>query len=356
MKDCKKNILNKEFIAKLPSYSPLSMLIRFTVVSLVGILAIRFIMLAVDPVPELLDIEPRPRLKDYLLIIFAFNLLAESNIILDIILEKYLPIPEKIKFRLAIHSFAGIALIVLVYKFIRFLVPDYDVVGKVPFLLGVAMGLIFVNMMSTSLILIRFMDKWVYAQKRINEMKEEKLRMDYTVLQDQINPHFLFNNLSVLKSLIIYDQETAVSFTQNFTDVYRYVLKSKDKVLIGLRDELKFIDSYVSLHKERLGTGIDVQYMIDKESAEKNIAPLTLQLLVENAIKHNEVSKENPLLIEITTEKDKLIVKNNLQIKESSYSTFTGLSNLVRRYELLEGGDIVVEQNDLSFIVTVPLL
>lgn len=354
MKDNKKKFLNKEFVAKLPSYSPLSMLIRFTVVSIAGIIAIRFIVLVADPLPELIEIGPR--LKDYLFIIFAFNLLGEANIVLDMILEKFLPIPEKIKFRLAIHSFAGITLIVAVFQLTKLLFPEYEQVGKAPFLLAVAMGLIFVNMVSTSLILIRFMDKWVYTEKRIDAMKEEKLRMDYTVLQDQINPHFLFNNLSVLKSLIIYDQETAISFTQSFTDVYRYVLKSKDKVLVGLRDELKFIDSYVSLHKERLGTGIDVQYMIDKESAEKNIAPLTLQLLVENAIKHNEVSKENPLLIEITTEKDKLIVKNNLQIKESSYSTFTGLSNLVRRYELLEGGDIVVEQNDLSFIVTVPLL
>jgi hypothetical protein len=354
MKECKKNILSKEFIAKLPSYSPLSMFLRFMVVSITGIIAIRFIMLVTEPPPEIVDLGPR--FKDYLLIIFAFNLLAESNIILDIILEKFLPIPEKIKFRMAIHSFAGIVLIVTVFQLTKLLFPEYEHVGKAPFLLAVAMGLIFVNMMSTSLILIRFMDKWVYAQKRINEMKEEKLRMDYTVLQDQINPHFLFNNLSVLKSLIIYDQKTALSFTQNFTDVYRYVLKSKDKVLVELKEELHFIDSYIALHKERLGNGIDVQFMIEKGGVEKNIAPLTLQLLVENAIKHNEVSKENPLSLEISSDNDYVIVKNNLQLKESSYSTKTGLSNLVKRYELLEGDDIIVEQNDSFFIVKVPLL
>lgn len=353
MKDCKKNILNREFIAKLPSYSFLSMLIRFTVVSIAGIVAIKFIVLLAEP-PDLAG--NGPRLKDYLLIILAFNLLAESNIILDIILEKYLPIPEKLKFRMVIHSFAGICLIVAVFHLTKFLFPEYEQVGKDTFSIAVAMGLIFVNMISTSLILVRFMDKWVYAQKRMDAMKEEKLRMDYTVLQDQINPHFLFNNLSVLKSLIIYDQETALSFTQNFTDVYRYVLKSKDKVLVEFKDELQFIDSYIALHKERLGNGIDVQFMIDKEGIEKNIAPLSLQLLVENAIKHNEVSKENPLLLEISSDNNYVIVKNNLQLKESSYSTNTGLSNLVKRYELLENGDVIVEQGDDYFMVKVPLL
>lgn len=349
-----KNIINKEFITKLLSYSPLSILIRFTAVSIVGILAIRFIMLVANPLLEL--VETGPRLKDYLFIIFAFNLLSEANIILDMILEKFLPIPEKIKLRLGIHSFAGITLIVTVFLLTKLLFPEYEQVGKAPFLLAVAMGLIFVNMMSTSLILIRFMDKWVYTEKRIDAIKEEKLRMDYTVLQDQINPHFLFNNLSVLKSLIIYDQETAVSFTQSFTDVYRYVLNSKEKVLVELKDELQFIDNYISLHKERLGNGINVQFMIDKEGVGKNIAPLSLQLLVENAIKHNIASKEKPLLLEISSDNNYLTVRNNLQLKESSYSTNTGLSNLVKRYELLENGDVIVEQGDDYFMVKVPLL
>lgn len=354
MREYKTSILKQEFISKLPSYSLLSILLRFTVVGLTGVIAIKFIVLSIDPSPEL--IREGPNLKDYLFIIFAFILLSESNIIFDMILERFLPIPEKIKLRLAIHSFAGIILIVAVFQLTKLLFPDYEQIGKAPFLLGVAMGLIFVNMMSTSLILIRFMDKWVYAQKRLDSMKEEKLRMDYTVLQDQINPHFLFNNLSVLKSLIIYDQEAATNFTQNFTDVYRYVLKSKDKVLVELKDELNFIDSYIALHKERLGDGIDVQYIIEKESSEKSIAPLTLQLLVENAIKHNIASKDNPLHIEISSDNEYLMVKNNLKLKESSYSTKTGLSNLVKRYELLESLDILVEQTDDYFLVKVPLL
>ena len=354
MKNNKKDKCNYKFISRLPSYSPFSILIRFTIVSLSGILAIRLIMHVAEPSPEI--VANGSRIRDYLLLIFAFNLLAELNIVLDIILEKFLPIPEKIKLRTAIHSFAGLALIIIIFQLTKFMFPEYEAVGKEIYLLAFAMGLIFVNVLSSSLILIRFMDKWVYTQKRIDEMKSEKMKMDYTVLQDQINPHFLFNNLSVLKSLIIYDQKTAVSFTQDFTDVYRYVLKSKENILVELREELKFIESYIALHKERLGDGIDVQYMIDKSGIEKKIAPLTLQLLVENAIKHNIVSKENPLYIEINSDSNFIVIKNNLQLKETSYSTNTGLSNLVKRYELLKGNNIIIEQSDDYFIVKVPLL
>lgn len=353
--DCiKHKIFDQKFIAKIPSYSLYSILIRFTIVSLAGILAMQFIIFVLGAPPELAD--QGPRLKDYLLIIMTFNLLAESNIIMDMILERYLPIPEKIRLRLAIQSFVGILLIVAVYYLIKLLFPEYKHVGREAFSPAVAMGLIFVNVIATGLVLIRFMDKWVYTQKRLGEMNQEKLRMDYSQLQDQLNPHFLFNNLSVLKSLIMYDKDAAANFTQNFTDVYRYVLKSKDKMTVELKDELIFIDSYIALHKERLGDGIDVQYMIDKEGSEKAIAPLTLQLLVENAIKHNIVSKENPLGIEISSDSEYLSVKNNIQLKESSYSTKTGLSNLVKRYELLESHDIIVEQTDDHFLVKVPLL
>ena len=120
MERCKEKMLSKEFITKLPSYSPLSILLRFIVVSIVASLSIQFI-LQVTEVPNL----PGPTFIDYIIIICAFNLLGESNIILDIILEKFLPIPEKIKLRVAIHSIAGVTLIVVVYKFIKIIFPDY---------------------------------------------------------------------------------------------------------------------------------------------------------------------------------------------------------------------------------------
>ena len=351
MNSLEKQIRDQKFISKLPSYTPLAIILRLTITSLIAIIDIKLIMQIVE-VPGL----PGPELKDYLIIIFGFNLLSESNIFMDHVLERFLPVPEKIKLRFTVQTFISILLIFSVHHLIKWFVPDIENIGKAAFYVAVASGLVLTTFIVFILFVIRMMDKWVYAQQHIEEMKREKLKMDYNTLQDQLNPHFLFNNLSVLKSLIIYDQKTAVSFTQNFTDVYRYVLKSRDKMLVELKDELKFIDSYIALHKERLGNGIDVQFMIDKSGVEKNIAPLSLQLLVENAIKHNIVSKEHPLLLEISSDENYLIVKNNLQLKESSYSTKTGLSNLIKRYELLEGGNIKVEQTDDYFKVKVPLL
>jgi LytS/YehU family sensor histidine kinase len=187
-------------------------------------------------------------------------------------------------------------------------------------------------------------------------MKREKLEMDYNSLQDQINPHFLFNNLSVLKSLIIYNQKSAVKFTEDFTDVYRYVLQSKDKRLVDIKDELAFIDAYLGLHKERLGDGLQIKFLISIDVTDLKIAPLTLQLLVENAIKHNIALKDSPLQINILAEDNYLEVRNNVQLRTTSYSTKTGLDNLLKRYEFLTKQKISIDANAEEFIVRIPLL
>ncbi len=180
--------------------------------------------------------------------------------------------------------------------------------------------------------------------------------MDYNSLQDQLNPHFLFNNLSVLKSLIIYDPDVAVDFTENFTDVYRYVLQSRNKRLVKLNEELQFMKAYYALHKERLGDGLLVETSIPEGETDKEIAPLTGQLLIENAIKHNVTSKETPLKISVAIEDGYLVVSNSLNLRTASYSTKTGLGNLVRRYEMLTEKEIVVQYDDERFEVRVPLL
>ena len=283
--------------------------------------------------------------------------MSELQIIVDNILEKILPIPEKIKKRFVTQTILSIILIIGVFNFSTAISPTHELeeLTRTPYYFGLAFGLVFVTFLSTSLLLMRLMEKWIFAQQSIDEMKQEKLKMDYTALQDQLNPHFLFNNLSVLKSLIIYDKDSAVNFTENFTDVYRYVLQSKNKMLIGFKYEQEFINSYIGLHKERLGDGLEVKFLISKKSFDNEIAPLTLQLLVENAIKHNIASKENPLIIEIKAEDDYLIVTNNLQKKEESYSTHTGLNNLIKRYGMLTEKEIQIIESENEFEVKIPL-
>lgn len=357
MEDLEKIKRRMRFASKLPTYSPLGMLVRFAIVSVIAIIALELIVYTVRDIPKL-KATGGPFLSDYLLVIFTFNLLSELLIILDNVLERFLPIPEKIKERFLTQTCLSIILIIGVFNFTLAIAPkhEFEELTRTPYYMGVAIGLVFVMFLSTALLLMRLMEKWVYTRQSLDEMKQQKLKMDYTALQDQLNPHFLFNNLSVLKSLIIYDKDSAVHFTENFTDVYRYVLQSKDKMLVEFKEEQAFISSFIALHKERLGDGLKVKFSIDRNSLTAEIAPLTLQLLVENAIKHNVTSKDRPLKIEIITEDDYLYVKNVLQLKEASYSTHTGLKNLIKRYHMLTEKEIEILEEENLFIVKVPLL
>lgn len=342
--------------ARLPSYHPLHLLGRFTVVSAIAVGVLQLISSVMEP----LEGYPEERIPFvfYVSVILSFNILAELQIVLDNILERFFPIPEKIKLRLTIQIVVGVLFLYVTHHVLSsFLVAKIDIPNSRPgIVMGLLAGLVFVQMMASSLAIARFTQKWIDSQEEIAEMKRDKLAMDYNSLQDQLNPHFLFNNLSVLKSLIIYDQETAVDFTENFTDVYRYVLQSKDKPLVKFSEELEFVESYIGLHKERLGDGFEVDFSILKEDLDKSIAPLTMQLLIENAIKHNITSRETPLQLEISSDGEVVTVANSLNLRESSYSTKTGLRNLVKRYEMLTDRELVVQQDDVRFEVMVPLL
>lgn len=341
---------------RIPNYTSYSILFRVLFNSLIAVLIVQFMVYAVkNSTPEALTKEA-PEFIDYLRVILYFNLLSEIQIVVDVILEYFFPIPKKIKIRIALQIFLGLLLIVVFVQVMTNFNHEYAEILKTAYFLGIVLGLVFVTIVSTSLLMMRFTDAWILSQKQIDVMKQERLQMDYNLLQDKLNPHFLFNNLSVLKSLIIYDQDTAVKFTEDFTDVYRYVIESKDKVLIRLVDELEFIEAYIGLHKERLNDGLIVKTSIEKDSLNKEIAPLTLQLLVENAIKHNIASKDQPLTIEVITKDNYVGVINSLNKRETSYSTHTGLKNLVQRYSMLSEQKIEVIEGESEFMVKVPLV
>nr|WP_319510690.1 histidine kinase [uncultured Draconibacterium sp.] len=340
---------------RLPSYEPLSILGRFAIISVIAVLVLHFISY-VTRIPEELQVKIPPII--YVVVILAFNVAAELQIILDNILERFLPVPKKIKLRLFLQISVGILFLYVAHRGIMYFVEPKLTLqdSRSGVIMGMVTGLVFVQMVANSLTIARFTQKWFDSQEQIAEMKREKLRMDYNSLQDQLNPHFLFNNLSVLKSLIIYDPDVAVEFTENFTDVYRYVLQSKDKRLVKLGEELDFMKAYCALHKERLGEGINVDSLVPTDVFDKEIAPLTGQLLIENAIKHNITSRETPLEIKLFVEDDCLVVSNNLNRRDASYSTKTGLRNLVKRYEILTEKEIVVQYDEKRFEVKVPLL
>ena len=228
---------------------------------------------------------------------------------------------------------------------------SYPIVQLMMFL-----GLIFIFILILISVTLRIVEKWIYSVRQLEELKSLKLKSDYNSLQAQLNPHFLFNNLSVLKSMITFDPDAAILFTQNFTDVYRYVLQSKDQTTVKLSDELEFIDAYTALHKERMGEGLEVIKKVSEAALKKEIPPLALQLLVENAVKHNIAAKDAPLTIRIESNEDTLTVCNNLNLKESAFSEITGLNNLKQRYALLTDRLVEVNHGTETFEVKIPLL
>ena len=202
-----------------------------------------------------------------------------------------------------------------------------------------------------------FFDKWK-EQFRLNEqLKNQHVKTQYEVLQNQMSPHFLFNSLNTLASIIPEDTAAAVSFTEKLSDVYRYILQTKDRELVRLNEEIAFVKSYLFLLRIRFPDNLTFDFKIDDKFQSLTIPPLTLQMLVENAIKHNVVSKSRPLHIDVYVENGKsVVVKNNLQLKNSlEKSTKTGLENIRKRYDIL-GRKIDVITSTSNFMVAVPLI
>lgn len=203
-----------------------------------------------------------------------------------------------------------------------------------------------------------FFGKWKESFALAERLKNLQIRTQFEVLQNQMSPHFLFNSLNTLTTLIAEDQKTAIDFTQTLSEVYRYILQNKERELVKLSEELAFAKSYVYLLQMRYPENLTVNYSIETRHEKLFIAPLTLQMLIENAIKHNVISKTDPLHIDIYVEKEEVIVvKNNLQLKKTlEKSTKTGLANIRKRYEYLGQRQIDVITSQKNYMVAVPLI
>ena len=188
-------------------------------------------------------------------------------------------------------------------------------------------------------------------------LKEENIKSQFETLKNQVNPHFLFNSLNVLSSLIHIDRKAASRFVRQMSKVYRYVLDYKDKETVTLEVEMEFLDSYFFLLNTRFGDNLKVVKDISIKQVNKRIAPMSLQMLIENAIKHNIVSKNRPLSIELFIEDDWLVIRNNLQLKSSvELSSGIGLQNIKKRYEFLTSLKVIIEESADYFTVKIPLI
>ena len=196
------------------------------------------------------------------------------------------------------------------------------------------------------------------ANTQLLKLQKENLQSQFDVLKQQVNPHFLFNSLNVLTSLIRLEPELAEKFTEHLAKVYRYVLENKDNELVNLSTEISFLDAYIFLINIRFMDKVVVNIRIPEDRKNHRIIPLAMQLLIENAIKHNSMSKKSPLVIDIfIDDNNQLNVVNNLQEREAHMtSTGVGLKNIQNRYRLLNNTIPVFEKTESHFIARIPLV
>lgn len=221
-----------------------------------------------------------------------------------------------------------------------------------------------------SLVLERAVEAWQLTQENqilqsekaellLHAEKQEKQQIisRFETLKNQVNPHFLFNSLNTLSNLIHEDRHLAEDFLTKLTRVYRYVLELKDEITVPLDRELSFVKHYIFLQQIRFDNALQVYWEVPEEKRMLHLPPMTLQLLVENAVKHNVVSKSQPLRVELLVEENHFVVKNNFQPRnEQITSTKIGLANLSARYELLGAEAPEFKQEGNYFLARVPLI
>ncbi len=244
-----------------------------------------------------------------------------------------------------------IAFLILVF-FDRLL--GYSMIGDIPVFLfsTLTVTLVVTLFMHGRAFLLGWRDSALNAEK----LQRENIVAKYDNLKSQVNPHFLFNSLNVLTSLVYEDKDQAAKFIKQLSEVYRYVLDTRARELVTLEEELNFLNSYLYLQRMRFGEKLQVK--IDLNGVKTYVAPMVLQMLSENAIKHNVISEDRPLKIEIFAKDNQLVVSNKLQFKKTlpDESPGLGLENIKNRYKFLSDNGIVVQKDSEHFVVKIPFL
>jgi len=213
---------------------------------------------------------------------------------------------------------------------------------------------LFLNCVSA---IVFFMNRLKKAQLEAEQLKKQNIEARFEVLRNQINPHFLFNCFNVLSTLVHKDADASSTFIAQLSNVYRYRLYNQENKIVPLKEELAFLDSYTYLLRTRFNENLLIENRISDRSDIIMVAPASLQMLIENAIKHNVASKKLPLKIILEKRDDYIVVSNTLQKKEiEEESTRIGLRNIIDRYKLLSDQPVIIERTPSQFIVKIPVL
>ncbi|HRI60850.1 MAG TPA: histidine kinase [Saprospiraceae bacterium] len=203
---------------------------------------------------------------------------------------------------------------------------------------------------------LSFFHHWNISQIEAERYKIAAAESQIEALKSQLDPHFLFNSLNTLTELVEVNSSKSLDFLKSFSQVYRYVLQTREHESVTLQEELDFAESYLTLLKTRFGEALQVEKNIAEDDMTRHLPPMTLQLLLENAVKHNQLTKTKPLGIQLSTDGRMLIVQNNLQPKSSKgYSSGIGLKNITERVLRLTQQEPIIENGGEVFTVKIPL-
>jgi len=221
---------------------------------------------------------------------------------------------------------------------------------RLPWVIGLAAVLVVIGILG----IVRVRDR---RQRVRQQLEQEKVRFQLEALRSQVDPHFLFNSFNTLVELIETDPEQAVGHVDRLSTFFRSILQLRDKELIPLREELALLHTYFALEKERFGTAIHLEVQVPEAVLERLVVPLTLQLLVENALKHNSATTQLPLVVQVGVEDNMLVVRNSLAPRLSPpRSTGFGLESIRKRYAALASQSMEVQQDATHFVVRIPLI
>ena len=278
-------------------------------------------------------------------------------------LNRRLPFEKNARWRIIVQLLGGwtivktIAVTAGYFVAIRFFPPVLTLLNKFGFIV-IGMMIFLVNtILCLGFIASHLLRRWQENSVRTAQLEKEKVQVQLDSLKNQISPHFLFNSLSSLDSLIDDNPTLARQFLQQLSKVFRYVLQHKDKALVPLETELAFIKNYISLLHTRFDGAFIVHCQLGDDALERHIVPVTLQILLENAIKHNVINEAQPLTITISANDGYLSVSNPIQRKRQVETSHRqGLENLKLLYSYLDTRSVKVDENNGIFSVRVPLL
>ena len=247
----------------------------------------------------------------------------------------------------------GLSVLGLLFYYLMWLITDEEFREMLKYGWPWTSGMILVDYAACCLF-TTVVTLYYWRSREKAERERDKFRLQ--ALENQLSPHFVFNNFSILADLIEVDPKRASAYLMNLSKVYRYTLSHLDHDTVTLQEELAFLDRYLALLQQRFGEGIQVRIADEVEKTQGKLPPAALQMLIENAIKHNEHTLSHPLVINVTADGQHISVSNKKQPITNAESTSVGQHNIVERYRLLTSQKVVIISTQDEYRVTIPLI